>query len=325
MVPNDSDQWMQAMRRGDFARAWTISDTCLRQRTAAAGHSFSAPRHLQHIWDGRSFVGKRVLVRCYHGLGDTIQFVRFLRPLRALAHEVTVWTQPCLMQLVATAEGIDHVLPLHDGTPEIDYDADVEIMELAHALRIDARDLPGPVPYLSSLRVSKIEQPADVFRVGLVWRAGAWDPRRSIPASALSPLAVIPGVELYALQHGPERYQARNIPAIEIDVGDVVTLCATLTRALDLVISVDTFIAHLAGALGVPTWLMLHADCDWRWGVSGARTHWYPTVRLFRQCKAGDWHPVIGAIAAELASQERNRAALPSRKERKYNLHVRPV
>lgn len=313
------------MRRGDFARAWAISDACLRARRAGGAHDFSAPRHLQHIWDGRPLAGKRALVRCYHGLGDTIQFVRFLRPLRALAREVTVWTQPCLMQLVAAAEGVDRVLPLHDGAPEIDYDADIEIMELAHALHIEACDLPGPVPYLWPPRASQIEQSVDVFRVGLAWRAGAWDLRRSIPAGALSPLAAIPGVELYALQHGPERHQARSIPAIEINVDDVPTLCATMTHALDLVISVDTFIVHLAGALGVPAWLMLHADCDWRWGKCGTHTHWYPTVRLFRQRKAGDWHSVISTIAAELGSQERNRATLARRREQTDHLHVRPA
>src|SRR5215203_5828143 len=146
----EDDEWMAAMRRGDFARAWEISDGVLRERKASGGGGWDLPRHEQNIWNGASLVGKRVLIRCYHGLGDTIQFIRFAAPLRASAREVLVWAQPALLPLIATAAGVDRVLPLHDGTPDVAYDVDIEVMELPHALRVTQHAVPRGVPYLFS-------------------------------------------------------------------------------------------------------------------------------------------------------------------------------
>src|SRR2546423_78573 len=169
------DAWSAAMRAGNFERAWEISDRVLRRRVAAGEPCWHWPRHLQFIWSGVPLNGKRVLVRCYHGLGDTIQFIRFAAPLRAIAREVRVWAQPSLVPIVATAGGVDHVLPLHDGTVEADYDADVEIMELPHALRTTLESLPRQVPYLQTPDVSPDLSPCGPeFRIGIVWQAGAW-------------------------------------------------------------------------------------------------------------------------------------------------------
>src|SRR4051812_37088295 len=140
------DRWMAAMRRGDLMLAWQISDAVLKRRLESGTVCCNWPRHLQFVWTGAPLAGKRVLVRCYHGLGDTIQFLRFMRPLRALASEVTVWAQPALVDLAARAAGIDRVLPLHEGTPDVGYDVDLEIMEVPHALRVST--IPGDVPYL---------------------------------------------------------------------------------------------------------------------------------------------------------------------------------
>src|SRR5436190_15091627 len=141
------DTWMAAMRRGDFARAWQISDADLRARLARGVPFQTGPRHLQSIWNGEPLAGKRVLVRCYHGLGDTIQFIRFAAPLQRLAKEVIVWAPRPLVRLIGTAAGVDRLLRLHDGVPGVDCDCDIEIMELAHALRVDARSITCPVPY----------------------------------------------------------------------------------------------------------------------------------------------------------------------------------
>src|SRR5918996_5114806 len=122
------ERWMWHMRRGEFDLAWQVSDAVLRQRAGLS--SYHLPRHLQHIWRGTSLENKRVLVRCYHGLGDTIQFIRYVPLLKAIATEVTVWAQPALIPLLLTVEGIDLLLPLHDGTPDCDYDVDVGLMEL---------------------------------------------------------------------------------------------------------------------------------------------------------------------------------------------------
>ena len=119
------DPWMEAMRRGDFAEAWKISDALLPTR-ATEDHQ-KLPRHFQKIWDGSSLAGKRVLVRCYHGLGDTIQFIRYAALLKEVAAEVIVWAQPSLIPLLRTVKGIDQLLPLHDGVPDVEYDVDVEL------------------------------------------------------------------------------------------------------------------------------------------------------------------------------------------------------
>src|SRR5436309_11099702 len=124
-------EWAAAMRANDFARAWAINDRDLARRIAENALKHEGPRHLQHIWRGEPLEGARVLVRCYHGLGDTLQFIRFAKPLRRVACEVILWVQPELLRLLDDAPGVDRVLPLHDGTPDVDHDVDIEIMELA--------------------------------------------------------------------------------------------------------------------------------------------------------------------------------------------------
>ncbi|HEY0442568.1 MAG TPA: hypothetical protein VGD36_21055, partial [Xanthobacteraceae bacterium] len=193
---------MEAMRRGDFDRAWQISDAILRERVAGGATCWHWPRHLQYVWNGAPLAGKRVLVRCYHGLGDTIQFIRFAAPLRAIASHVTVWVQPELLALVGTAPGVDAVLPLHDGTPDAAYDLDIEIMELPHALRITPATLPRRVPYLVPPAARAVLPETAARRVGIAWKAGGWDPARSVPTPLIRTLADAPGIELVSLQLG---------------------------------------------------------------------------------------------------------------------------
>src|SRR3982750_2198729 len=130
------DGWMSAMRRGDFAAAWRLSYAALQQRLQDGRDERLRPRHLQQVWDGRPLAGQRVLVRCYHGLGDTVQFIRLLPLLRKIASRTFVWAQPQLIPLLQTGAGIAGLLPLHSGEPAVDCDADIELMELPHALRI---------------------------------------------------------------------------------------------------------------------------------------------------------------------------------------------
>jgi hypothetical protein len=299
--------WFAAMRAGEFARAWAINDADL---CADMPGKHEGPRHLQRIWRGEPLAGRRVLVRCYHGLGDTIQFIRFARPLRAVASEVTVWCQPELVDLVRRAPGVDRVLPLHDGSPEASFDVDIEVMELAHALRVASGALAAHVPYLFAAdrqRLARRLPRKDGLSVGLVWAAGAWDTRRSIPPALLKPLAAIPGIRLYSLQGGAQRDGAALIPARDVGVADLASLAALIGK-LDLVVSVDTMVAHLAGALGGRAWTLLHADCDWRW-QRGPRSFWYPTMRLFHQRTAGDWRQVIDEVANALAVLGRSGAS----------------
>jgi hypothetical protein len=292
------DPWQEHMRRGDFARAWEISDAVLRARRGTpCAH---LPRHQQWIWDGTPPDGRRVLVRCYHGLGDTIQFIRFLPRLHAVASHVAVWTQPALIPLVRSMPGAHEVLALHDGTPDTAYDVDVEVMELPHLFRTTVDSLPAEVPYMHV-------EPAPPARdgrlaVGLVWQPGTWNAhRRSIPPALLSRLD-LPGVRLHLLQRGPALGGCPPGLGCVSGSDDLLT-AARVVAALHLVISIDSMPAHLAGALGRPVWTLLNHDADWRWMRDRDDSPWYPTMRLFRQPAPGDWPSVVDRVAAELARQ----------------------
>jgi hypothetical protein len=287
--PVDS-AWAAAMRRGDLQRAWQICDAHLRRRLMQQEPWWDRPRHLQPVWNGEPLGGKRVLVRCYHGLGDTIQFIRFVRPLRRIARSVVLWAQPALIPIARSVAGVDETIPLHDGSPQTGYNADVEIMELPHALRIAS--IPRDVPYLFVPHQSAAPARDRSFSVGLVWAAGDWDEGRSLRLKDVKALARIPGIRFFSLQRGPWASEAPSIPAIQWGADDVIETAARML-ALDLIISVDTMAAHLAGALARPVWLLLQRDCDWRWPREGANTVWYPTMRLFHQSKPGDWTSAI--------------------------------
>lgn len=295
------------MRAGDFDRAWRISDDDLRDYLGSPPAKHTGERHMQRIWRGEPLTGKRVLVRCYHGLGDTIQFVRFAPALRRVAREVIFWVQPALMSLVGTVEGVDRVLPLHDGTPDADFDVDIEVMELAHALRATPGMISGCVPYLR-VPDNSVRVPAAVKRIGLVWEVGEWDKRRSVPPELLGALGAVSGVQLLSLQMGPGRTAASRIPAIDIAEPDVAALAAAVLQ-LDLVVTVDTMVAHLCGAMRAPVWTMLHAECDWRWPRHDSNSIWYPTMRLFHQHSAGDWAPVVAEMAKALSQGGLHRSA----------------
>ncbi len=297
----ESGDWAAAMRAADFARAWEISDADLAALSATGIVKHEGPRHLQRIWHGEQLRGRRVLVRCYHGLGDTIQFVRFMAPLRRIAREVIVWCQPELVRLLAEVEGVDRALPLHDGAAEVDFDTDIEIMEVPHAIRAGMCECAMARPYLKLQQTSGCEfvlPKRGQLAVGVVWEGGAWDARRAVPPSLVSRLRIA-GVQLYSLQRGKAAAAAPQIEAIDISTPDLNELGCRM-RQLDLVISVDTMVAHLAGALGIDTWILLHSDCDWRWPTTGEHTYWYPSARLFHQDAAGNWNGVFGRVRAAM-------------------------
>ena len=297
--------WADAMRSADFLRAWEIGDRSLRQYCQSGAIKHTGERHVQRIWRGETLADRRVLVRCYHGLGDTIQFVRFAKPLRQTAREVLLWVQPELLELLRGVEGVDQLHPLHDGTPDFAFDVDIEIMELAHALRVTPELTSCRIPYLPIARCARQayarSTKGSAISIGLVWEAGNWDRRRCVPPHALSRLRTISGVRLFSLQQGPGRTMATAIPAEDIAAPDLRSLAEAI-MSLDLILTIDTMVAHLAGALGVPVWTMLHAECDWRWPKTGRQSIWYPTMRLFHQPKPGDWESVVEEVADELQS-----------------------
>jgi hypothetical protein len=290
-------QWMEHMRRGEFDRAWRNSDILLRQHLAAPPDAHDVPRHQQVVWNGASLHGKRVLVRCYHGLGDTIQFIRYVPLLKTIAAHVTVWAQPSLITLLSTACGIDRIISLHDGTPDCDYDVDVEVMELPYVFRTTIETIPARIPYLhvdaSALDNCKM-------KVGLVWRGGDWDPRRDVPFDLLTRLAEIQEISFYVLQQETAAWEDhQSFKTILPPNADALTT-ARVMRALDLVVSIDSMPAHLAGALGIRTWTLLQKDADWRWMSDRRDSPWYPTMRLFRQQQPRDWEPVVAQVKREL-------------------------
>jgi hypothetical protein len=238
-------------------------------------------------------------VRCYHGLGDTIQFIRYARLLKAIAAEVIVWVQPSLIPLLRSVRGIDQLLPLHDGDPEVEYDVDIELNESPYLFRTTLATIPAEAPYI-------FVEPALLRRngrlqVGLIWQSGDWDNRRSIPFPLLKRLAQLDGIEWHILQRDAARAGWDGSLGY-VSGGDNPLDDARIMRALDVVISVDTMTAHLAGALGVNTWTLLPFEADWRWMLDRPDSPWYPTMRLFRQREEGEWDNIIDGVAAQLST-----------------------
>lgn len=295
MNADKGKKWIEAMRHGDFAAAWKISDELLLARRDE--DQWRLERWQQSIWNGSDVAGKRVLVRCYHGLGDTIQFIRYAALLKKVAAEVIVWVQPSLIPLLRGVSGIDRMLPLHEGGPDVEYDVDVELGELPYVFRTTIESIPAEVPYV-------IVEPARLaangrLRVGLIWESGDWNANRSIPFAQVQRLSEVAGVEWHILQREPQRAGWDGKLGV-ISGGDNPLDDARVMRALDLVISVDTMTAHLAGALGQKTWTLLPFDPDWRWMLDRHDSPWYPTMRLFRQPAPGNWDAVIDEVGAAL-------------------------
>jgi hypothetical protein len=294
------DEWKDAMLDGALARAWEISDKVLGERVGKS--CADLPRHLRWVWDGTPLAGRDVLVRCWHGLGDTLQFVRFVPRLAAVARTVTVEAQDSLLPLLRSMSDAVPFYPL-DAAPRCE--VAIESMEVPHALRLNLADLPGPVPYLAPPMPGTARAPgSERLRVGLVWAAGDWRRERSLPPALLLPLTRLP-LDVVGLQLGPPRHDAaarllaRSFAAA-LPEDSAIAETAALICGLDLVVSVDTMAAHLAGALGRPVWLLLDADADWRWMRRRSDSPWYPTMRIFRQVQPGVWPPVIEQLAVAL-------------------------
>lgn len=295
--------WSAAMRRGDYAQAWHQTDRielARRERQRRPGFE-RGPQHLR--WDGSPFKGRSVLVWCEHGLGDTLQFIRFVPPLCALAREVHLMVQPPLVRLLSGAPGLGTV---HDGwadRPLPAYEVEIEVMELAYAFRPSTDTLPPPYRDLQLPAHPPFEAPAGSRNVGLLWSASDWDTTRSLPLAALRPLTEVPGLRFFSLQQGEAAQDPRvvqmGIVALSPRTAEIGAAAAAM-RALDLIITVDGMAAHLAGSLGRPTWVLLKHDADWRWMTDREDSPWYPGMRLFRQAEAGDWDGVVSRVRQAL-------------------------
>ena len=314
-------RWACCMMLGDFERAWEETDRSEAQRKASGQNTLDSPLHERRVWDGSSLIGKRVMVRCFHGLGDTIQFARFLPSLCSVAERVTVQAQRPLLALLESIPGIESFVPLDplDGIgPSAGFDVEIELMELPYAFRTTLATLPCDVPYLRvppdlvSHRREELSCAglnADSLTVGLVWSSGTWNPERNVPLAEFSRICGIRGLRFLSLQRGfaaqidADQCPLNLIPT-EHESGTPLDTAAAILN-LDLVISVDTMVAHLAGALGKPVWTLLPFRADWRWMLDREDSPWYPTMRLFRQPRPGAWEPLIERVANDLSQLAR--------------------
>jgi hypothetical protein len=285
--------WREHMRRGNFESAWRISDQLIRKRNG------SGPAYTCHeaSWRGESLKGKRVLVPCCYGLGDTLQFVRYVPLLRRIACRVILHVQSAVAQLLEHVDGIDALVTRYNTISRESYDVAVGLTELPHIFRTAIDTIPTGVPYIQM--APRPFPSTSNIRVGLVWEGSDWDQRRSVPVEMFAGLDRIAGVKLHILQRG--RALLKRPIGFGVDSGDDdIYQAARTIAALDLMITIDSMPAHLAGAMAVPTWTLLHSDCDWRWMRDRTDSPWYPTMRLFRQTQAGDWRPVIARVKEEL-------------------------
>ncbi|MFL6450721.1 MAG: ADP-heptose--LPS heptosyltransferase [Bryobacteraceae bacterium] len=285
-------RWTCHMLRGEFKAAWEESDD-IERRGRPDPHRF---------WDGTPFGGKHVMIRCLHGLGDTIQFIRFAPAIREQAAALTVEAQPGLKTLLAQTGIADHVITW--GEPEPYWNQQIEVNELPRAFRVTETTIPRS-PYLSVVKPRRrgFRAGSDTLNVGLVWSASIYNPLRSIRLEELAPLFRSPGFSFFSLQAGSACEEIRPwtgvVENLSEHAADVLETAENML-AMDLVITVDTMAAHLAGALGVPTWTLLPFACDWRWMTKRSDSPWYASMRLFRQERPGEWAPVVRRLARAL-------------------------
>ncbi|MDE1995674.1 MAG: tetratricopeptide repeat protein [Rhizobiaceae bacterium] len=283
--------------KGDYAAAWPHHEY-----GRPSTQSRACPR-----WSGEPLNGARILLQSEQGFGDTLQFVRYAPLVAALGGEVILEVQAPLARLLTGMPGVARVISPGTDVPDLAFHC--PLMSLPYVFGTEVGTIPASMPYLTAPtdRKSWTQRiPARLdCRVGLAWQ-GQKDHRRdrdrSMPASALAPLAAVADVSFYSLHKQPLE---STIPGV-LDIADLSDrlddfgdTAAAIDR-LDLVITVDTSIAHLAGALGKPVWLLLSHTPDWRWLLNRSDSPWYPTARLFRQPQPGDWGSVIREVTAAL-------------------------
>ncbi len=265
-------------------------------------------QYAQSAWDGRALEGRTILLYQEHGLGDTLQLCRYVPLVVARGGRVILEVQQPLVRLLGRLPGAERVVLAGEPLPPFDtHDA---VMSLPARFGITPGTIPRAVPYLAADAGLVADWRArlgvsGLFTVGLTWAgnlSNVNDVNRSVPLAALAPLTGIPGVRFVGVQKGPAAEQAAGLSLENLgpQLGNLDDTAA-LVSVLDLVISVDTSVAHLAGALGVPTWLLLSTPCDWRWELERESSPWYPSMRLFRQERPRAWAPVVERVAAEIA------------------------
>ena len=298
------------LRRGEYLSGFTDYEFRFAAKREIDTRTYSQP-----LWDGSPLNGRSILVYCEQGLGDALMFSRYIPLLAELGGRVVLEVQQPLVSLMASLPGVAQIIEKTSSLPVTD--CYIRLLSLPHLLQTTVETLPGQAPYLTAPAHAvaawqrRIEETGNGYRIGLVWAGKQLPyPNRSCPPTFLTPLLSLSGTKVFSLQIGDsERFQlpetfTEKIIDLTADIGEFADTAALIAN-LDLVITIDTAVAHLAGALGKPVWLMLPFVSDWRWMDKRSDSPWYPTMRLFRQHAEGDWHSVVTAIVRELQNQLR--------------------
>lgn len=305
-------QWnlsLMLLLTGQFTDGWEKFDW---RRKAELDAITDCQCHTSPTWDGSPFRNQHLLIRTEQGYGDNLQFIRYLPQVKRLGGTVTVETLPSLMKLFSQIREVDQLIENRsDSQSPCEYDLVTYIMDLPAILKTTVETLPRDVPYLYA-DIAKVNQwrPRLItpkFKVGIVWAGSpdhANDMNRSCGLEDIVPLTKINGVQLFSLQKGDHeqdliRHDHLPIEDLGPDLQDFSDTAAVIEQ-LDLVISVDTAVLHLAGALGKPAWALIPFAPDWRWLLKREDSPWYPTVKLFRQTKPDQWKDVMERIREAL-------------------------
>jgi tetratricopeptide (TPR) repeat protein len=292
------------LRLGRFDEGWPEYEWRWRRRGAAARHLPGAP------WDGTSPAGKRILVYAEQGFGDNIQFVRYTKLLVEAGATVILECRAEIAPLLVDAPGVGEVVAVGEPLPA--YDCHAALMSLPRLFGTKVDTIPGGTPYLRADAAHCERLGARIaresgFRVGLAWsgnEAFAGNRKRSLPLEQFRSLLQLPGASFFSLQKG-EAWRAgapSTLISLYPDIENLQGTAAAIAN-LDLVVTVDTMAAHLGGALGRPTWVLLSHVADWRWLENSDRTSWYQSVRLFRQTARDDWSEVLLQLESALSRQ----------------------
>lgn len=288
------DKALTLMMMGDYKQGFPAYE-------ARWGLEKSPPRQFpMPRWQGQPLAGKTLFLHDEQGFGDALQFARFVGPVAKMGARIVLECQPQLARLFAALPGVAQVVPRGAKVEGADFWA--PLLSLPGILQLGLDDLMTDQPYLRPVSPPKARVTDDKrLKVGLVW-AGKMTPRdRSIPLESLLPLAADPRILLLSLQMGDraqdiDRLHVRSMMGdLSPAIGDFADTAALLAQ-IDLLVSIDTSVVHLAGAMGVPTFMLLLHYSDWRWGVSGETTPWYTSLRLFRQARYGDWQAPLDAL-----------------------------